>query len=366
MKRGFLTATLASVLAVGCYTGEEVPPPSAPSQDTSPPITTSIAVGALVYDNWLSVQAGGTGVSLADEPVNTYVQCVSCHGWDRRGSDGGYARQIRTAAQPNAGYLVTGDNLGTRRIDGTSYSELQITHQATGRAWSEGSAVYTDPNGPVTGNKHPDYTQADGLSSQQLADLRAFLNDTATGWNTVFSAIDPADNPVGYTLNTMSVSSNAAQDGESFYYVNCFACHGAPNADSTSASNFKPGAGGLAAFLTTDGGHGKFMFRTLWGSANDANKTRAAMGSPSPYKTANVMAYVNRFVAGNSAAGLTLWNAYDCLHCHDGTPKPKPNVDSVYANVLYLNSNHRSNFGLQLRYLTEQEVANLRAYIRTL
>lgn len=363
MKWGFVTATVVSLLMVGCYTGEEVSAPPIPSQDTTPPVTANVAAGALVYDNWLSMTAGGTGVSLLDEPEDAYVQCVSCHGWDRRGSEGGYARRPRTETQPNAGHLVDGDTLGNRRIDNSTYTAQQITQQTTGRYWAEGSTIYNVADyrdglsGAVFGNKHPDYMQAGGLTTPQLDELQAFLSDTSRTWSTVFARINPITNPVGYTVVSAATDSNAATAGQSFYTINCSSssCHGTD-------------ARVLAPVLETDGGHSYFMFRTLWGSANVTGKTHESMGSPRPLDVANVMVYVNKFVTGNISNGAIFWASYGCAsaYCHDGISRAIPSPDNVYANLFDLNNRHKSKFAAQLRDLTEQEVADLREYIRTL
>ena len=40
------------------------------------------------------------------------TRCKACHGWDRRGTDGGYVRRSREETRPNAG---TGDGDSTSR-----------------------------------------------------------------------------------------------------------------------------------------------------------------------------------------------------------------------------------------------------------
>lgn len=362
MKWGFITAGLVSILVGGCYTGEEEATPPLPSQDTSPPVADQVAIGALVYDNWLSPLNGVGGEGLTSlstfEQYPDYVRCVSCHGWDRLGQYGGITRKPRTLEQPNSGFGVDADiDTISRRIYGSSYTNSQITHNAiTGRTWAEGSAVYNDADGPATGNQHPNYTQPLGLDSQQLDNLRAFLNDTSKGWDSVFSAINRATDPVSYTLISRSTDKTAADLGASFYSVNCASCHGQVTVGSQ-----------LPSLLEQDGGHSEFMFRSLWGSAIHNNKTNASMGSPRPTDVANLMAHINRFVRGDRNIGVGIWNTYGCgaLTCH-GQSYPTPPVDRLFSGVMYLYKHVKRDAFPAPRLLSEQEVANLRAYIGTL
>ncbi|MBT8060621.1 MAG: hypothetical protein KJO33_13555, partial [Gammaproteobacteria bacterium] len=61
-----------------------------------------IALGALAWDDWTSIDGGGSGMP-AGESEREYLRCKSCHGWDRLGENGGYVRRTRTAGRPNAG-----------------------------------------------------------------------------------------------------------------------------------------------------------------------------------------------------------------------------------------------------------------------
>ena len=51
--------------------------------------------------DWTHPDAGGSGLP-AGETVGDYVRCVSCHGWDRLGENGGFVRRTRTAERGSA------------------------------------------------------------------------------------------------------------------------------------------------------------------------------------------------------------------------------------------------------------------------
>lgn len=354
-------AFICCALLAGCYTGNELLPPSAVTVAPAPEqIDAAVAAGALVFDSWTSTASGGSGVLPAGEPEEGYVRCVACHGWDLLGEAGGYVRRTRSATQANTG---DGDtlNTATRNIATGALGRLatitaaQIAHSGA-RRWNEGSAIWDgSPEAYAKGNEHPDFTQAGGLTPTQIDNLAAFLNSEWTRADKVFAHIDTTVTPVDYTL----VAAADATRGASFYQNNCTACHGTPDSDSTAFSDFKPGAGGLYVFLQGDGAPSKFMHVTHWGIPG-STMTRAAMGSPTAVDVADVLKYLDTFappLVGDVARGLQLWTGNNCLGCHNSLGIPNPQRVTNYMGTV---DGQMDNF-----VFTDQEVADLKAYLWT-
>ena len=131
-----------------------------------------LEMGALVWNDWTSIDAGGSGMP-AGETVRDYVRCKSCHGWDRLGRKGGYVRRTRTAERPNAGL---GDSNNTSRDIAPGMGDYyhifanEVLHTDIGRAFEDGSDSWVelgdDPSpaeiaaheaGYKLGNLHPDF-----------------------------------------------------------------------------------------------------------------------------------------------------------------------------------------------------------------
>jgi len=206
----------------------------------------SIALGGLAYDNWIKLNAGGTGVLPVAEPNGDYVRCKACHGWDALGTDGGYARRSRKDTRPNAGYQDP--NTISRNFSGVVVAADMILHAGTGRSWAEGSAIFdgTDPawgTGAQTGNEHPDLSPGgvngtEVPSDTQITALVNFLNYPGARIDAVFSAVDPnpASVPAWCTSTQCTdytvVATADATRGDTWYHDpsggNCVTCHGEP------------------------------------------------------------------------------------------------------------------------------------------
>lgn len=260
--------------------------------DPAGPTDAQIAAGARIYEDWIDTGNGGSGVLPSGETVAAYVQCVSCHGWDLLGEDGGDKRVERAADQPNTG--LGDSNSSSRNISTGSFgtlSEISIDQilAVGGRSWSEGSAVWdgTDANASL-GNQHPDYSLTESLTDEQLTNLLAFLNTASVRADQVFSGIHADQNPVAYTLRADASETR----GESYYQTYCVVCHAAPDSDSTELSDNLPGEGGLLAFIGEDGAASKLMHRMMWGKAG-TTMTRAVVGNPDALDVADVIKYLN-------------------------------------------------------------------------
>ena len=137
-----------------------------------------VETGALAYDNWTKVDSGGDGNLPGGVQSADYIRCKACHGWDRRGTDGGYVRRSRQESRPNAG-AGDGDSTSREIVTGT-VTAAQITHNGTGRSYAQGqgSWVPLDANrsasntaehaaGYTLGNQHPDFSSG-GMTQEQM------------------------------------------------------------------------------------------------------------------------------------------------------------------------------------------------------
>jgi len=272
--------------------------------------------GALAYENWTKVDAGGTG-SLPEGVLNQdYIRCKACHGWDHQGTEGGYVRRSRKDTRPNAG---AGDGDSTSRVISTEAGDVtadQIMHAVVGRTYAQGTGswvplddVFSADNtaahagGYTLGNQHPDFSTG-GMTAEQADCLAEFLNYADAAPAAYFDDINPGMNPVLYTI----ISTADSLSGENFYNDNCTGCHGDPAGESPVGA---PG-GGILAYLTGDGKFSEFSHKVRWGIP-DKSMTREAMGSPTSADVANMMLWLQEEgetgLALNPGLTGTWWNA---------------------------------------------------------
>jgi len=269
-----------------------------------------IELGALAYDDWTSVDGGGSGMP-AGETKRDYLRCKSCHGWERLGEFGGYVRRTRTADRPNAGL---GDmNTESRFIApglGNFYhvSAWGVLHEGTGRSFEDGSGswvplednpapenVAAHSAGYTLGNMHPDFSttgaNADDtvLTQDQVDCLVDFINFGDSDPKFYFHEVDQYQDPVVYYIN----SGASTTAGRTFYVENCLSCHGEPGEDFNGGNNGKP-EGGIAAYLKRDGKYSEFVHKARWGIP-DTVMTRAAIGTPTSQNMIDVMLYLQEF-----------------------------------------------------------------------
>jgi cytochrome c2 len=268
-----------------------------------------IALGALAWNDWTHPDAGGSGLP-AGETVGDYVRCVSCHGWDRLGENGGFVRRTRTADRPNAG---RGDiDRSTRDIapgmgDYYHVTADDILHAGRGRAFADGSGSWVDMERPhnalnaaahsagyTLGNQHPDFS-VDGanagdlvLTQDQLDCLVDFINFGDSDPRFYFFGIDTEANPVEYGINRGA----SATAGETFYQSVCLDCHGDPASDYQGANDGQP-VGGILYFLTQDGAWSEFVHKARWGIPGTV-MTRTRLGEPDSQDMIDVMLYLKQ------------------------------------------------------------------------
>ncbi len=255
----------------------------------------AVEQGALAWDNWTKTDAGGTGALPVGVDSKDYIRCKACHGWERKATDGGYARRSRKNSRPNAG---AGDGDTTSRVISGTVTADMITHTGTGRSYTDGQASWValdavhsaankaaHRNGYTLGNQHPDFSGG-SLTQTQIDNLVAFLNFADGASETYFSNINPNQSPVLYTM----VATADAAAGETFYNTSCAGCHGDPATDHVGGNGGAP-SGGILAYLGGDGKFSEFSHKVRWGIPGTI-MSRGVMGSPSSQNVADVMLYL--------------------------------------------------------------------------
>ena len=297
-------ATVIGMLGVltfsGCFDSstEEAPPSLKPP----PPPADCVSIGALVYDDWTTSDAGGQDALPSGEVNVDYLRCKACHGWDQLGVQGGYVRRSRLETRPNAG-LGDSLNTATRNISigpfgtHTEITKAMVVQAGTGRSMANGTSSWDggSATGYMTGNLNPDYSSAGGLTATQTECVTRFLNDPEARADKVFATIDTSVDPVAYTV----VNTADAARGDQYYANFCESCHGHPMQNSTATTNNLPGQGGLIAYLRKDGKASELMHKMHWGIPNTTMK-RAVMGNPSSANVADVILSLQQ----NIVAGL--------------------------------------------------------------
>ncbi len=265
------------------------------------PPSACVGMGALAFDNWTKVDSGGTGVVPVGAPDKDYIRCKACHGWDRRGTEGGYARRSRKSSRPNAG---AGDaDLTPRAIVTGSVTADMIAHAGTGRSYDDGTGSWVDlgtmhnggnkaahVGGYTLGNQHPDFSAAgvngtDLVPSQEQLDcLAEFLNFADADPAVYFANINPGTNHALYTI----VDTADSDAGSIFWSNSCEGCHDSPE-------EF------VLGYLDGDGKYSELAHKARWGSP-DSDMTREAMGNPTSADIANLMLYLQ----GLNGTGFTI------------------------------------------------------------
>ena len=241
-----------------------------------------VETGALAYDNWTKVDSGGDGTLPGAVQSADYIRCKACHGWDRRGTEGGYVRRSRQESRPNAG---AGDGDSTSRAIVTgSVTAADIAHEGSGRSYAQGQGSWVPLNanrsasntaehaaGYTLGNQHPDFT-AEGITQDQINCLVEFLNFEDGDPSVYFTEIDPSQNPVLYTMP--DTSSDLV--GEIVYESSCEDCH---------TLEF------LVTYLEGDGKFSEMAHKARWGIP-DTEMTRRAMDDPTADQITNLLFFL--------------------------------------------------------------------------
>ena len=266
--------SVASVLLMsGCNSSDS-------GTAAAPSVAATVASGALVWDNWTTPEAGGTG--LPSSATNKdFLRCKACHGWDGKGADGGYVRRSATATRPNP--TATIGNISAAAMAGTVTID-DVYHVATGRLFS------------TEDQSMPNYFQAEGLTATQAGNVVDYLNNGPKV--TSFVDMDILPNPVGYSFK----GATSATTGATLYTANCATCHGAAG-DSFPVD----GKASIGVYMSGDGKYSEGFNKILYGVPG-TTMTRAASGSLSPQQAADILAYVQDTFAPNYYKGGLVWD----------------------------------------------------------
>lgn len=344
------------------HAGHDHGKPSARGTDTS--------VSSMIPDELKIGLASGETLHDGEhhEGFTGYARCKSCHGWDRRGQNGGYIDRGHNSPMTLVGSTNTEDtaeflnprpnagksdaNTNTRDISAGGYTVEQVAKTAgnyanistpiTGATVASAATTWnaavseTDGSGHLISNKHPDYRTAGSTgnmgfvnsmvpSDAQMEAIVAFLNFDGAKTNKVFKSVsvDTSAKTVSYTL----IDDADAQEGEHRYAEYCFRCHGAPN--NAAANPLGAAGNNFNAYLADESSKAKLFHFARWGKAG-TKMSRHRIGYPTSDDVANIIAYLTAFKAGtftsshdnvgttgagDKAAGQTFYER-TCQSCH--------------------------------------------------
>lgn len=265
-------------LLSGCSDSDSSTPVPTP---TPTPPTVDKNLGGLVWDNYTTVDAGGSGALPADATNKDFLRCKACHGWDGKGADGGYVRRTSSGTRPNPTPGI-GD-ISAKAIAGTVTTD-EVYHVATGRLFS------------VEDQSMPNYFQDGGLTPEQADNVVSFLN---TGDKiTTFADMDILPNPVGYSFK----GTTSAAAGATLYTANCASCHNAAG-DAFPVD----GKASIGIYMSGDGKYSEGFHKILYGVPG-TSMTRAAAGSLTGQQAADILAYIQDTFSPDYYKGALVWD----------------------------------------------------------
>ncbi len=244
--------------------------------------------GGLVWENYTKVDAGGSDIlpTGVDSTTKDFVRCKACHGWDGLGLNGGYVRRSANVNRPNPS---AASNISAKAIANSVVND---------DVWHNGNAAsgIVGREFSILDNRMPDYSQAGGLTAEQVANVVNFLNNGEK--LTTFADFDIQPNPVGYSFKQADID-----EGETLYAANCATCHGADGLDDSISGVT------LDAYFSSDGKYSEGFHKILYGIA-DTVMTRAATGSFTGQQAANILAYIQDTIAPDYYNGGLVWDNY--------------------------------------------------------
>lgn len=335
------------------------------------------ALGALVYTNWTSLGAGGTGIKVqGGEASDDYYRCKSCHGWDRLGKNGGHGDFTRVKGTPSTETLgeirksVSANNISTGSLGKHApITESMILHSGTGRSLADGSGSWVALTTPATaantaaylkgymlGNQHPDYTGL--MTTQQLTCLTEYLNSPDTQPDKIFKNIYTGATPIAYQL----IDSADAVAGKAFYANSCESCHGAPDDDQKTTSALKPVGGMIAYLKSLDQKASEFAHKSRWGLAN-TQMSRLSMANPTAQNMADLLKYMQEYASisptdncGTSKSTMNSLSPNAQLHLPRITVSTADGDQNYWANLRYAPESSTSS---SMMFELKQTAANL-------
>ena len=214
--------------------------------------------GGLIWIDWTSAAVGGSGLPTGvDDAHKAFVLCVSCHGWDARGLNGGFVRRTSNELRPKP----TKDSDLVKNFGQTPWAKVE-------HSWG---ADWTDLDDVM-----PNFGADGGLTLQQMKDAAAFVDHGPK--IDAFATLDTSVEPVAYTF----VGADTAV-GATLYAERCEGCHGA---DGTADA-----AVDIGTFLAADGAYSEAFHKLVYGDGTAA-KTRASMGDLSGEQARDILAYI--------------------------------------------------------------------------
>ena len=232
------------------------------------------AAGGLGWLNWTDTIAGGSGALPAGAVNKDFVRCKACHGWDAKGSNGGYVRRTATGTRPNP---TAGTDL-TAAIGSVAADDV----------WHTAGRAFTTEDTTM-----PAFDQADGLTATQVANIVAFLNNGPKIGD--YATLDTATNPVTYTFPASRKRGAAAvASGATLYAASCAGCHSAVD-DVVGGVAATP----LSPYFVKDGKYSEGFHKAYYGAGGASTMTREAIGNLTGQQVANILEYIQAVIAGN-------------------------------------------------------------------
>ena len=222
--------------------------------------------GGWIWNNWTSTLSGGTGELPEGSENKDFLRCKSCHGWDTLGPDGGYVRRSGYPDKTSRPKPTSGTNLSSK----LGMITPEMVETADGRALS------------TEDNIMPNFSQTDGLTSRQVADVVAFLNSGPK--ITDVATLDITQKPVKYTFLNANI-----ENGTDLFVNNCAKCH------AESGKNLQIGKegefpNGLIDFFRADGKYSEGFHKIIYGE--DDVMTRAAAGRLDAAQVRDILAWI--------------------------------------------------------------------------
>jgi len=267
--------------------------------------------GGLAWDNWTKADAGASASVPTDSTDVGFARCKACHGWDAKGTNGGYVRRELTSSHPAATTADLTSVSANLTLD-TLYN-------------SDSTRVFSDHD-----NIMPAYDTIDGLTVDQADNLLKFLVSGPKIGD--YATIDPSANPVAYTFTSADTAN-----GGTLYASKCEGCHGA--ATSTDETATIPA---LGPYFAKDGKYSEGFHKAVYGIPGKS-MTRGAMSDPTGAEVADILAYVQQELNAGSTPTSPTTVVYPasngdvkfnhtnhsttyslvCSDCHTATPPEK-------------------------------------------
>lgn len=243
--------------------------------DTPLQMTDQVILGGMAWSDWWLTESGGSGENPQDslgvtddgEYKNKY-RCKSCHGWDLKGTAGGYSSNLKGDSNKRVvGFQLVGKTVSVEEI-----SKADSRVKLDGTAWADHDA-----------KTMPDYGSSkishNTLSTDQMSALVSFINDgpKLDDYAIITKGVSGEKNPV-YVFNNPDLVK-----GKSLYESSCERCHGS---DGKMVEDLS-----LGAYFRSAGKYSEGFHKILYGSLG-SKMTRKAQGDLDGAQAADILAYI--------------------------------------------------------------------------